>query len=588
VGGALALTQEHEAAADIQSLSFDTNVVLGTGTVVATFTADEDAETADEAVRIYTPDPLVTGMTEDDCTTSLGAVCAIAAEIQCVGPPAAPPSTVCGQYVPVGSIDGNATPGTFTASFSIDIDCTNEQGLVGVSVTVENLIETDGFEEDDSEMALIHCFPNIDVLDANVIINKEYDGDPAQSFEYQLNTDEDGGGCFVSIDGGPATLLVDGGTFTMTAEDEAWLFCGLGTYEITELQGIGWIFVSSGCQEVQPSQQPIPGSTVTVVIESTIPWDCLFENAPEDPTVPDVIIEKVCVGEADATFTVDFIRGVGPGVSNPIECDAFLYFPDLLAADYTIEELIDGPDAGAIETSIDCGAAGSEDGTSITVAVPAATTAPAVNITCVITNTFTGDDDDPTLPNIEVTKICIDAPADVGDFDITIGDQTEAVPCNGTTSLDDVDPNTYAVSEGDNDAVATAIFCGDAAVVVGTSTEVTIPDEGATDVFCVIINSFDPDALDDLICPCPCGCGLDLEIDVDNTNTNTIGIDNDNLNNNANDNANTNANDNDNQNENNNENTNEQTQDNTQDQNNTNDQTNNITSSPEVNIDFDE
>jgi hypothetical protein len=209
---------------------------------------------------------------------------------------------------------------------------------------------------------------------------------------------------------------------------------------------------------------------------------------------------------------------------------------------------------------------------------------------CTFTNVVAVDDDDPTLPNISVTKICIEAPADVADFDITIGDQTEAVPCNGTTSLDDVEPGTYEVSEGDNDAVATAIFCGDAAVVVGASTEVTIPDEGAVDVACVIINSFDPDedALDDLICSCTCCGGLELDIDINNGNTNTIGIDNANLNNNANNNDNANTNDNDNENKNDNKNENTQDQDNTQDQNNTNDQTNNITSSPEVNIDFDE
>jgi hypothetical protein len=210
-------------------------------------------------------------------------------------------------------------------------------------------------------------------------------------------------------------------------------------------------------------------------------------------------------------------------------------------------------------------------------------------VVCTFTNEAEVTDDDPTLPNIEVTKICIEAPADVADFDITIDTQTEAVPCNGTTSLDDVEPGTYEVSEGDNDAIATVIFCGDAAVVVGTSTEVTIPDEGAVDVACVIINSFDPDedALDDLICSCTCCGGLELDIDINNGNTNTIGIDNDNLNNNANNNDNANTNDNDNENKNDNVNTNTQDQDNTQDQNNTNDQTNNITSSPEVNIDFD-
>src|SRR5690606_29738886 len=130
-------------------------------------------------------------------------------------------------------------------------------------------------------------------------------------------------------------------------------------------QGVGWVFVSSSCADFTPVQE-IPGSTVTVVIDAPFDrWECVFENTPEDPTIPDLLIEKVCVGEADATYTVDFIRGEGPGVSNPIECDGSLYFPDLLEADYTIEELIEGADAAGITTSIDCGDAGTSDTTSI-------------------------------------------------------------------------------------------------------------------------------------------------------------------------------------------------------------------------------
>jgi hypothetical protein len=201
------------------------------------------------------------------------------------------------------------------------------------------------------------------------------------------------------------------------------------------------------------------------------------------------------------------------------------------------------------------------------------TTSP-VTILCTFTNAVT--DDSPDVPNIWVTKICVGDGFDA-EFAITIGSQTEAVLCNLTTVLVDVAPGDYPVSEQitgvDADGFSTVIVCGDGEVVAGRSTTVTVD---TADVSCVIINSFDP-GLEDLICSCTC-CMGDIEIDIGNENTNVIGIENEN--------ENKNANTNDNNNENTNTNTNTQDQDNAQDQDNSNNQTNNITSSPEVNIDF--
>jgi hypothetical protein len=193
--------------------------------------------------------------------------------------------------------------------------------------------------------------------------------------------------------------------------------------------------------------------------------------------------------------------------------------------------------------------------------------------------------DDPGAPNVSATKVCVGEGFDAT-FEVTVAGVTEEAACGDTVTAFDLDPGTYDVSEtisgGDAEAFVTVIVCSDGSVTEGTSASVTLPAEGATDIACVIINSFD--SLAGLLCPCG---ALDLEIDIDNTNNNGIGIDNANTNNNANDNDNDNLNANDNENKNDNQNENTQDQTNTQDQDNANDQTNNITSSPEVNIDFD-
>jgi hypothetical protein len=234
------------------------------------------------------------------------------------------------------------------------------------------------------------------------------------------------------------------------------------------------------------------------------------------------------------------------------------------------------------------------DGPSVTFAFPQ----PAFAVDCDFTNAVA--EDDPALANIDVMKFCVGEGFDAT-FAITVAAVTvDDVACGDTVTAFDVEPGDHDVSEAisgdDAEAFSTVIVCGDTAVV-GTETTVTIPAEGAADVACVIINVFDPeddadadeDGIPDILEGLLCGCrSLDLEIDIGNENNNSIGIDNENANNNANDNANLNENFNDNENKNDNQNENTQDQTNTQDQSNENSQTNNITSSPEVNIDFDE
>jgi hypothetical protein len=234
--------------------------------------------------------------------------------------------------------------------------------------------------------------------------------------------------------------------------------------------------------------------------------------------------------------------------------------------------------------SVDCGDTdGVEDqaNRSATLDVGNNDNIPVGTASCTFTNSATGDD--PGTPDIDVTKVCVGEGFDAT-FEITISDApSQAVECDGTVSVNDLLPGTYPVSETisgpDADGFTTVIVCSDGAIVDGTSTTVTIPETDATDISCVIVNGFAVD-VGDLVCPCPCGCIGDIEIDLDNTNTNAIGIENEN----ENENTNNNANDN----ENNNTNTNTQDQTNDQNQDNNNSQTNNITSSPEVNIDFDD
>jgi hypothetical protein len=174
-------------------------------------------------------------------------------------------------------------------------------------------------------------------------------------------------------------------------------------------------------------------------------------------------------------------------------------------------------------------------------------------------------------PDIIVKKECVGVE---GVFSFQLDGLTADIPCGESDTASNLEPGTYTLSEdpGVGD-IATLIACSDGQQVTGTSVTVEVVD---ADIFCVFINSAED--LGDVVCPCPCGCGNDLEIDIDNTNTTVIGIENENENKNTNDNTNNNANTN--------TNTNTQNQTNDQSQDNSNEQTNNITSSPEVNIDF--
>jgi hypothetical protein len=172
----------------------------------------------------------------------------------------------------------------------------------------------------------------------------------------------------------------------------------------------------------------------------------------------------------------------------------------------------------------------------------------------------------------------VDAEELDGTFSVALDDgEPVAIACGDSVTFEDVEAGPHTLTEtiegDDAEDFETVIICNDGVQQVGTTAEFDVV--AGEDQTCLVINGAD---ITDLLCDCPCGCG-NIEIDLDNTNTNVIGIENENENKNENNNTNNN--------ENNNTNTNTQDQHNTQDQTNSNTQTNNITSSPEVNIDFD-
>jgi hypothetical protein len=521
VAGALALSQERAAEADLISLSLDTSVVTSGAVVTATLTAEDDdaiGPAASDTVAgsnpyLFAPIANVSNANQGEDTANLpdgiSEVSCFVAGVDCTSAPEPqtctdadpdgaggndpepnPALVACISYSDGTLDDPTASPDstqeTLVAELAITVTCTTPT-LVPISAGDQDPGSTD-------TTVNVLCLPTGTVAD--ITVDKVFDGAQDVAFTFQY-AGPDGGECIALIE--PDGILVDLSTetqFELTGAQTAELYgCGIGTHTITEA----------------------------------------------DPAPDAAFVSAVCTPEQQPA-------GAGNGVAVSL--------------------------------------------TEITTGV----------IACVFTNTADTSGDDPGLPNIEVTKVCVGEGFDAT-FDISIGELTETVECDGVTTALDLDPATYSVSEAisgdDADAFATVIVCSDAGVVAGTETTVTIPEEGATDVFCVIINTFDPDgaldgdadgdgipdALEDLLCGC---LSLDLEIDIDNTNNNTIGIDNDNTNNNANDNDNFNENLNDNENKNDNKNENTQNQENTQDQNNTNDQSNNITSSPEVNIDFDE
>jgi hypothetical protein len=205
------------------------------------------------------------------------------------------------------------------------------------------------------------------------------------------------------------------------------------------------------------------------------------------------------------------------------------------------------------------------------------------DLPCVMTNTGI------ETSTVTVEKVCVDAEELEGTFSVALDDgEPVELACGDSTTFEDVAAGPHTLTEtidgDDAEDFETVIICGDGVIQEGTTADLEVV--AGEDQLCLVINGAD---LTDLICDeCPCGCGDDIEIDIDNNNNNTIGIDNSNTNNNANNNTNDNDNKNENKNENNNENKNEQNQTNDQNQDNSNTQTNNITSSPEVNIDFDD
>ena len=420
-------------------------------------------------------------------------------------------------------VDGNGDQDAYTIVVQVTLEC--DLGQTGPPITIGEF-DGDVVDQESLEFLDVFCVPPDEP--GAFFITKEFDGDPEQEFEFTLTTDASI--CGVSVEGSPLEAgVVSGDTFALAHGETALIFC------------------------LDPE-----ASQWTLTVTET------------DPGADVATLTAIDCGESDAVEDLE-------------TASASLMVANL--GDQTLE------------------------GTG----------------TCTFTNTAADGGDDPEIPNIIVAKECVGVE---GTFTIVAGEESQEVACGETVTFADLEPGTYTIEEvldGDETAtgggcdtcdtcggtcdtcgicdtcgtcdtcggtceacdgscdpedgsgIATMIACSDLQQVEGTSVTVELVD---TDIFCVFINSAED--LHGLVCGC-----LSVDIEIDNTNTNVIGIENANANDNANTNDNDNENENTNENDNNNENTNTQDQDNAQDQDNENEQKNNITSSPEVNLDFD-
>jgi hypothetical protein len=477
----LAGRQPAKAAVDPASFSVTPSVVIGSGTVTATFT---------NAAPIAM-DSFISVNTSTVTLANFVAECEVGTDPCNAGAETCHPNLVsalltpdyCAQFA--ANQTGNGLQ-PYRVTLTFDVSCT----APGTAIVTAG--DWSG-ETTTPQVAGVACIvpgatPGV------FIVTKEFDGDATQEFDFTFTTDATD--CQATVAADAPAPIASGGDFQLADGESAVLSC----FPPSESPGTQWTLTVT---------ETDPGAEVATLVDI----DCGTTDAGTDfPTT------------ASASLTLTLISA----------------------------QEISGSGA------------------------------------CTFVNEAEAAFDDPAVPNIAVSKVCVGEGFDAT-FEVTVGEESGEVECGGepVTALD-VDPGSYDVTEtiegADADGFTTVIVCSDGTLSEGTSATVTVPAEGAVDVNCVVINAFGADGLGDLLCLCR---ALDLEIDIDNTNSNGIGIDNSNANNNANgnDNANLNGNANENKNDNQNENTQDQT--NTQDQNNTNEQKNNITSSPEVNIDFD-
>jgi hypothetical protein len=180
--------------------------------------------------------------------------------------------------------------------------------------------------------------------------------------------------------------------------------------------------------------------------------------------------------------------------------------------------------------------------------------------------------------NLIISKECPNGDGDGdADFNILVTQletslAADSLDCDEVMVIEGLAPGTYTIRElitgPDANNFITGIACaseGVAPVTPGLQASVEIE---TGDMFCAVINVFDPDGPVDPSDPSGLPPTIIVPIDLDNLNTNTL--------------------DNNNTNDNNNENTNTQEQSNEQEQTNDNNQTTTVNSSPSVVIDFDE
>jgi hypothetical protein len=258
--------------------------------------------------------------------------------------------------------------------------------------TLQSASATNGSEM--SVLTVSHCEVNEEEPEnPTLVIDKLCIGDADADFSFDISPDEDipfdTFGCgensgTINLDSGQSYSVTE-----LTPLDEGW------TGPVVDCTGVDASSIDDGVSFTAPETGAIT---------------CTFTNtftAPENPTL---VINKVCIGDADADFSFD----ISPDEDMPF--DTFGCGENsgtiILDADteYDVTELTP-LDEGWTGPVVDCtgvDASSIDDGVSFTAPETGA-------ITCTFTNTFTG----PENPTLVINKVCIgDADTDFS-FDIS-------------------------------------------------------------------------------------------------------------------------------------------------------------------------
>jgi hypothetical protein len=267
--------------------------------------------------------------------------------------------------------EGNCADTTFTTT--IPLDC--GEHTFQIQFTGPTAVGSRAFVDDVRfEGTEQTCIPD-DV--STLQIEKFWNGEEPKDFTFLV----EGNGCIVDVNGEgidpPAVFVPIDGTFTITVMPPAATLVVIacdGPATITEQPDDGFVIGDVNCP---PSVTVEDGSLSYDFPVMEIPEValCLITNEPVEDTL-DLTVEKVCVGEFEATFevTVD-------GDTRPIACGEMVVFADLEPGTYELTETIQDGDEEGFTTIIVC-----DDTGDAVEATTRSVTLGSDDIVCVILN----------------------------------------------------------------------------------------------------------------------------------------------------------------------------------------------------------